>query len=355
MRLKTPFLLFFLCLAAFSHAQEYRWQLGMDYFFDNTEYEKSSFILPQTQNGIWLNPLGGISWDSHHTIYAGVNLLKIPGMKTAIDKVDVTVYYQYQTPKVLFRAGAFPRTEVLSNYSDFFFKDSVNHFMPIMQGVFWQMGNHRNFFNAWMDWTGYATPDSRESFYVGLSGKVSRNVLFADFQSYLFHFAGTHPGNPIYGVSEQLQAMASVGVEYENANTLKLMASAGILAGFERDRKAETEHKPMGFVARANAEYWGIGTQNTLYVGDPRMRFFSTHGGDLYWGTQFLRGSSYLQSRWYVRLLESGRASAQFNCNLHFSEGEIMFQQTLSVSANINNFSTSDKKKITYPWMKLFQ
>ena len=145
------FVLFTLYMLPSLHAQEYWWKLGFDYFFDNQEYAKSSFTDPQTMNGIWLNSLAGISWDSTHTIYGGVNLLKIPGMKEAVDKVDVTLYYQYETPKVLLRAGAFPRKEVLPNYSDFFFKDSVNHFMPLMQGIFWQTGGKRNFFNACMD------------------------------------------------------------------------------------------------------------------------------------------------------------------------------------------------------------
>lgn len=355
---KKPYLIFiavFLSVSYFVQAQEYRWRVGLDYFFDNMEYKKSSFILPQTQSGVWLSPMGGIHWDSCHTIYGGVNLLKIPGTKSTIDKTLLTLYYQYETPKVLFRAGAFPRKEVLSNYSDFFFKDSVNNFVPLIQGVFWQIGNNRNFFNAWMDWTGYATPTERESFYLGFSGKVSRGMVFGDFQSYLYHYAGTFPGNSLYGVSEQIQALASVGVDYRNENSLQLLVSAGVFAGFERDRKIDTHYTPVGFVARADAEFSGIGTQNTLYVGDSRMRFFDMHGDDLYWGNQFLRDKSYLQSKWYIRLLESARATARLNVNLHFSEGKMMFQQTLSVSASINNFTQSGKKKTVYPWMRIFQ
>lgn len=355
--MQRKIILFFSFIAFITslQAQEYRWKVGFDYFFDNMEYAKSAYILPQTQNGIWLSPTGGIHWDAAHTIYAGVNVLKISGTKPIIDKTLLTAYYQYKTPKVHFRAGAFPRKEVLSNYSDFFFKDSVNNFMPLMQGFFWQMGSERNFFNAWIDWTGYATATERENFYLGLSGKVSRGILFGDFQSYLYHFAGTHPSNPMYGVSEQIQAMASVGVDYEKPNSLKTLVSLGILAGVERDRKAGVMHNPIGFVARANIEYWGIGTHNTLYVGNPRMRFFDEHGGDLYWGNQFLRGKSYFQSKWYVRLLESDYAAAKLNCNLHFSEGNLMFQQTLSVSACIDNFTSPRKKKVEYPWMRIFQ
>ncbi|WP_298646779.1 hypothetical protein [uncultured Proteiniphilum sp.] len=337
------------------HAQEYRWGVGLDYFFDNREYKKSSFTDPQTLHGIWLNMLGGVTWDSTHTIYAGVNLLKIPGMRKAVNKTDVTLYYQYKKPKILLRAGAFPRKEVLPNYSDFFFRDSVNLFMPLMQGVFWQIGKDANFFNAWMDWTGYATANTRESFYLGFSGKASRGILFADFQSYLFHYAGTFPENPAYGVSEQIQGMASAGLEYEAANSFKGLLSAGIFAGLERDRKAGESYKPVGFTARADAELYGIGTENRFYTGDARMRLFPVYGGNLYWGSPFLRGSTYLQSKWYIRLLESDHASARINCNLHFSEGHILFQQTLSITANIGNFLNPEKKKVNYPWMRIFR
>jgi len=336
-------------------AQEYRWRLGFEYFFDNQEYEKSSYIDPQTMNGIWLQPLAGISWDSAHALLGGVNLLKIPGTDEVADKAELVLYYQYETPKVLFRAGSFSSIEALPNYSDFFFSDSVNNFMPLMQGFFWQIGKERNFFNAWMDWTGYATPEARENFFLGLSGKVSKGIFFGDFQSYLFHYAGTHPGNPAYGVSEHMQLMTSAGIEYESENSFNGLFSVGLLAGLERDRKADLSYSPVGFTARADASFWGFGTENTFYVGDARMRLYSQYGSELYWGNPFLRGSAYLQSKWYVGLIETERVSARLNCNLHFTEGNMLFQQTLSVSASIDNFSRPERRTARYPWMKIFQ
>lgn len=352
---RLAFVICILFVMSALHAQGYRWKVGLDYFFDNQEYEKSSFADPQTLHGIWLNTLGGVTWDSTHTIYAGIDLLKIPGMKKAVNKTVVALYYQYKKPGILLRAGAFPRKEVLSNYSDLFFRDSVNYFMPLMQGVFLQIGKDDNFFNAWMDWTGHAAADTRESFYLGFSGKISGGIFFGDFQSYLFHYAGTFPENPAYGVSEQIQGMASVGLEYEAANSFKGLLSAGIFAGFERDREAEESYKPVGFTARADAELYGIGTENRLYTGDARMRLFPVYGGNLYWGTPFLRGSTYLQSKWYIRLLESHHVSARINCNLHFSEGHVLFQQVFSITANIGNFYKPAKKKVDYPWMEIFR
>lgn len=134
MQKKICLFTFVALIASTLQAQEYYWKVGLDYFFDNTEYENSSFLDSETMNGIWLNPMGTIEWNDKHSINAGVNLLNIPGMGKAINTVDVTLYYQHTSPNVLFRAGSFPRDEVLGNYNTFFFKDSINHFTPLMWG-----------------------------------------------------------------------------------------------------------------------------------------------------------------------------------------------------------------------------
>lgn len=339
-------------------AQEYRWQVGFDYFFDNQEYAESSYAPAQTVKGIWVSPLGGVTWKSSassNSLQAGLNILSIPGTKRAVDKVRTTLYYQYSSPNILFRAGSFPRKEVLGNYSSIFFSDSIQYFVPLMQGLFFQVGNDRHFLNAWMDWTGHATSDTRESFYLGFSGKTSRNIFFADFQSYLFHYAGTFPGNPNFGVSEQLQGVMSLGIELENREGFNGLLSTGIFAGIERDRQQDETYRPVGFIARADGELWGIGTTNTLYKGDARMRLFPAHGTNLYWGSPFLQGSSYLLSKWFIRLMESDRVGVQLNLNLHFSEGNTLFQQALTVSVLVDNEIGKNNSRMSFPWMRYFR
>lgn len=356
MQKKNFLLLLALLLFTSAMAQEYGWSVGLDYFFDNTEYSESSFLNSESMNGVWLNPMGKITWNNNHSINTGVNLLKIPGTRDVTDKVKAAIYYQYKTSKVFFRAGSFPKNELLGNYNNFFFKDSINNFIPMMEGVFFQIGNDNNFINGWFDRTGYATPETREHFFVGLSGKASRDILFADFQSYMYHLANTKPAKPGAGVSENLQLQATLGIEYNNGNEFKGLLAAGTLVGYERDRRFEDElYKPVGFVARADAELWGIGTKNLMYFGDPRMRLSQTFGGDLYWGTQFLQSKSYIKNEWYIRLIESETVRVKFNCNLHFSERKTFMQQTLTVSASIDNLSLKKNKKITYPWMSLLR
>lgn len=355
MQSKVVGLIIALCSIFSLQSQELRWKLGFDYFFDNREYKESSYTNPQTMQGVWLQPLTGIAWDKKHSLYSGLNLLKMPGTQEVLDKTQLVLYYQYETDRVLFRAGSFSSNETLQNYSDFFFSDSVRLFKPLMQGLFWQIGGEQNFFNLWMDWTGYGAPEQRESFFLGSSGKVTKGLFFADYQTYLFHYANTLPATPQWGVSEQLQLMASAGIAYESENSLKGLLSAGFLVAKERDRKADVSYSPMGFVACANAEFWGIGTENTFYKGDQRMGLYPEFGAELYWANPFLRGTSYLQSKWYVNLMETERVSARINCNIHFSEGNLFLQQTLNVSLSIDNFSKAGKKTVRYPWMKLFE
>lgn len=356
MRKKAYLLLLLLLVIVTTKAQEYSWSLGLDYFFDNTEYAKSSFQDSESMNGVWLKPMGTISWHNKHSINGGVNLLKIPGTEKVIDKVNVTMYYQYQSNNILFRAGSFPRSDLLGNYNTFFFKDSVNNFTPLMQGVFFQIGNGDNFFNAWFDRTGYATPTTHEHFFVGLSGKASKGIFFADFQSYMLHYSNTKPATPGEGVSENFQLQATVGIDYNIGNGFKGLLAAGTLVGYERDRRFEGElYKPAGFVARGDAEMWGIGTKNLLYIGDNRMRLAETFGGDLYYGTQFLQSSPYLKSEWYIRLIESDLVKVRFNCNLHFNEGHTMMQQMLTVSATIGSSGIKNKKSVEYPWMRVLR
>jgi hypothetical protein len=112
-----------LCSWVVLNAQEQRWRVGYDFFFDNQEYAGSTFAPAQTMKGMWLSPMCGIAWKSEHSsnaLYAGAYLLSIPGSKETIDKLQALLYYQYDSPKVLFRAGSFPRGEVLPNYPNLF-------------------------------------------------------------------------------------------------------------------------------------------------------------------------------------------------------------------------------------------
>jgi hypothetical protein len=336
-------LLVLVCFIVFvqfgSHAQELQWKAGLNYFFDNTEYAKSTLTRDQTMTGVHFSPEIGVRWDSVHAIFAGVDVLKTAGSQQFIDKVSPIAYYRFQKKNSTFFAGAFPRSELLSNYSDLFFQDSVNYYVSTIQGLFWEVKKENSFFNLWLDWNGHQTPANRETFFIGTSAYKKTGILFADFQSYLFHFANTRPRTPEFNVCDNLLAQLSVGANYSNQSGLDtLLFSVGVLAGYERDRGlANGTHTPIGAVVRLNAEYYGFGTQNTLYAGQDRNIFYSKYNTGMYWNNPFLRSGFYVQSKWYLNFIRSANVNGRIGLNLHFSEGKIMYEQVLTLKAMLDN------------------
>ncbi len=357
-RLKTILLFFLMTFVVTSYSQELTWKLGYNYFFDNAEYVLSTYTQDQTLHGMNLMPQVGLKLDEGQTIYTGVNLLKIAGSLSFTNGEDFIAYYQYQSPTVKFRAGAFPKEEMLDNYSTFFFKDSINYFRPIMQGLFLKVNNSKNdYFNIWLDWTGHSSKDIRESFFVGASGLKKWGILFGEMQSYLFHYANTTPTTESFNVSEQFQMHLLTGLSFSNQIGLDtLQLAVGGLVGLERDRGVSNDfEKPIGITMRFNIEYNGLGTDNNAYFGQHRMSFYDKHGSDLYWGTPFLRGSTYIESKWYARLIRSKRVNANIGLNLHLTEKQLLYQQTITLSININKQDVSKQNTNNiFPLMKFF-
>lgn len=348
------FLVFFV---SFLYAQKPLWNMNANYFFDNTEYAKSTITKDQTMTGVHFNPELGLTFDSVHSIFAGGDLLKVAGSDKFVDYIEPVVYYRYHTPKSTFYAGVFPRSELFFNYSDLFFQDSVAYFKPTVQGIYWKAGTPNSFFNLWLDWTGHQTATVRETFFVGASAHHKFGLMFLDFQSYMFHFADTRPMNPTYSVCDNLLAHFSVGVDYSNQTGIDtLLLAAGVLAGGERDRSVVNgSYFPVGAVIRLNAEYKGFGTQNMLYYGDSRDVFYNKYNNALYWNNPFLRSGFYFQSKWYLDVIRSQSVNGKLSMNLHFSEGKMMFEQVFTLKAMLNNFAKPDlKSKPTFMtnWFK---
>jgi hypothetical protein len=339
-------ILFILILIPFMPpAQNIMWKAGVNYFFDNTEFARSTIAKDQTMTGVHFKPEIGLSWDSIHSFYIGTDLLKTSGSQNYIDAIHPLAYYQYKTSKSALYAGAFPRAELLSNYSDLFFQDSINYFRPTIQGLFWQLGENNSYFNLWLDWTGHQTVTDRETFFVGASAHKKLNHFFTDFQSYMFHFSNTRPSNPTFSVCDNILAHLSVGVDYSNKQGLDtLLFAVGILGGVERERSSADGHTPLGIVLRGNMEYKGFGTQNTFYAGDPRMVLYDKYGTGLYWNNPFLRSNYYLESKWYLHVIQSQFVQGKLALKLHYSQGQLMFEQVFSLNASLNNLSKKPTK-----------
>jgi hypothetical protein len=339
MTIRQTLLVFILSIQISAFAQNFEWKAGMNYFFDNTEFIESTLTRDQTMTGVHFTPQLGLSKDTVHAFYIGGDLLKISGSQNFVDIIRPIAYYQQKTTKSLLYAGVFPRAELLNNYSDLFFQDSISYFQPTLSGIFWQLKNSSSFFNIWLDWNGHQTTVNRETFFVGVSALKQHKRFFAELQSYMFHFANTRPNTENYHLTDNILGQLSIGVNYSNRQGLDtLLISAGVLAGMERDRFIDYgTHTPIGLVLRCNADYKRFGIQNSFYWGNPRMVFYNQQGTRLYSNNPFLRSNYYLESKWYLDVIQSQSFNGKLAIKLHFSEGKLMNEQVFTLKASLES------------------
>lgn len=337
--LKYTILLCFISVQTISFSQDFKWKSELNFFFDNTEFSKSSYTNDQTMAGVTITQLFGWQFETNHSFYGGVDAMKSLGSHEILDDVHLLAYYEFANKNTVFNVGAFHRHDLLNDYSSFFFQDSIAYYKHTMDGMYFRKGDDNRFVKLWLDWTGLQSETERESFFLGASAfsSISSN-FFADFQSYMFHYAGTNPVNPEYSVNDNLLAQASVGYAYHNSTGLnKLMFSVGALAGYERNRGTDISYSPVGLTARADIEYKKLGMENLVYAGQQRMRLYNDLGNDFYWGSPFLRGKFYWQNKLYWNVFNTEHVSGRFAIKNHISEGKLMFEQLFTLSAHIGN------------------
>lgn len=339
---------FFLFFPTLLFSQEFKWETKLDFFFDNTEFAKSKLTHDQTMAGVRLTQEVGWMFDEKNYIMGGVDALKSLVGDDFINDFNFLAYYQLKDENTLLKVGAFQRSNLLDDYSTLFFQDSVAFYKPTMEGIYFQKGDNRQFVKLWLDWTGLQSIDVRESFFLGASAyKEFGKYIFADFQSYMFHYATTRPSLPNMSVADNLLGQLSVGFQYSNKKGLdKLQFSAGVLAGYERDRRAMDDYKtPLGMVASGDVEYKAFGMENLLYLGQKRMSYYEDFGNQMYWATPFLRGGNYFQNKLYWNFIDNQNVKAQLAAKTHVAEGNVYFEQMLTLTAKINNYTPKTKRR----------
>ena len=339
MKTKLYNIIFLFTFSLTVYSQQTSIKTDINYFFDNTEFNRSTVNDDQTMTGTHLQSVLNFRIDSTQSINAGINLLTLAGGIKIIERPSPIAFYNYKKQNMQLLAGAFPRKNLLDNYSDFFFQDSVINFRPIMHGIFWEVKKNKNrFFNIWLDWTGMKDSLNNESFFVGSSAQYSINNFYADFQSYMFHYAYPTTRIPDYYLCDNLLSQISLGYKIQNwAWIEKFNISSGILAGYERERAAVSPiHTPIGFVAKLEIEHKYIGLQSQLYLGEKRQILYPKYGNRVYWNNSFLRAGNYLETKLFLKLLNNKSVNARFTLNFHVSEGQLFHEQLFTVNASVD-------------------
>jgi len=234
--------------------------------------------------------------------------------------------------------GAFPRSFILDKYPRLFFQDSVIYYRPNINGILWEYSHKKLLLSLWLDWTGRQSVDTRETFFVGLSGKYKPGIFYLRHFSYMYHFSG--PMNPVVleALHDNGMALTSAGVDFSGKTFLdKFEINAGWAVGLDRARDGSGWITHSGFLSEAIIEFKRIGLFNSLYFGDSQMDFYSDHGNELYWGDPFYRTKTYNRSDLYIDFIKEKSINLKLIYSLHFTENSMYHEQALKVSVNLND------------------
>lgn len=345
--MKSRIFIIVLCLPALVFGQKLKWNTEFDFFFDNTEFAKSTVTRDQTMAGATLTQELGWEFDKNHRIVGGVDAMKSLGSHDFVTDFHLLAYYQLENENTLFKAGVFHRHGLFDDYSNLFFQDSIDYYKHTVEGLYLKKGDDTQHMKLWLDWTGLQSETERESFFLGASAfKKFGSVFFADFQSYMYHFATTRPNMPNMSVSDNVLGQVSVGLDFAGRNKHDFFRlSGGLLAGYERDRlKMDEYNTPLGFVIKADAQYKAFGTENIVYLGEKRMSLYPNYGNQLYWGNPFLRAGNYFQNKIYWNVIDTKYITGKLASRVHLSEGNLHFEQLFTLNASINNEKSKPKR-----------
>lgn len=333
-------------------AQDKVWKLGVNSFFDNTEFGNSGVQIPQTMAGVHVAPEVGLSWGGVHCVYVGADVLHEYGSNKAVDRLDPIAYYSYGRAPFRFYMGAFPRKLVLEDYPRLFFTDSIHNYRPNINGLCWEFSHGKSYIRAWLDWTSRQTYTRNETFFMGESARLSLGEWYVQHFGYMFHYAGVM--NPV--VPEALHDnglyRTSLGVDLsERTGWDKLDFSLGWAVGVEDARQGVPNWlKHHAIMAEAKVEYRGLGLENSLYAGNRQMAFYDDHGMNLYWGDRVYRAQRYDRSDFYIRFFHTEVVDIKLMYTLHFLENDMYHEQSLYVCFNIGNRVKKHAQPYRYLW-----
>lgn len=351
---KFIYLILFLLITSQLVGQEVEWEVNMFGFADNREY-KCSVQIPQSIMGARIAPEIGIGWENHHHIRVGANILQEFGTNLFVNKADYIAYYQYDWKPFHFYFGSFDRKKAYENFPNAFFYDSLNYFRPNIHGLFGEYKKEKNNMSIFLDWTSRQTNTRREAFIMGGSGIFRKNILYGEFQYYMYHHAGKAIEDPLDHVHDNGLLHLALGLDLSEKTFFDtLFVNVGLLQAQERRRgDPGTWETPKGTLIEANIEWQGLGIKNSFYTGDGLMVFYKTayNVEDLYWGDPFYQSKMYNRTDLYINLIHSNRVKAKFDYSLHFLENKISHQQQFFVLININNNKQADTQKTKkYIW-----
>jgi hypothetical protein len=292
-------------------AQSPRFYLGFDQILDNREYF-TDYGYPQTIFGARINLGASVTFDSTHSIHAGINYMYEYGSEFLGVKPQIDLYYSFRANGLDLFVGSFPRRERM-DYPLMLLTDSLDYFRPNMEGASvrysWDWGT----VHGWVDWTGRETQEIRESILAGFDASARMGVFYLTAMATRYHLAHTTTSDGINQIRDDGSIVVMAGVDLSDRVFFdRLNVSTGVASTYLYDRPADFVWN-QGWLSRLDMKYKIFGIIGSWYLGDP---------SPLLYGDRLYSHGDYGRLDFYVSPFRNPRISSKIGWNLHFLPGE---------------------------------
>jgi hypothetical protein len=260
-------------------------------FLDNREY-KDFVARSRTYSGTRTALDLGLNLDSLNHFIVGVDAIHEFGAKPYFLKVNPIAYYKYESSKLLFDAGEFPREGLISNYPRALLNDTLRYYRPNVEGLLARYHNEHFTETGWIDWVSRQTLTDREQFLFGFEGKWKPSLFGPFYISHyvlMMHDAGAEVLLPNDHIGDDGAAQVRLGLDFSRKQTTfdSLSFEAGAMASFQRRRGLGGAKTPVGFVSSAYLSYHRFAAFDEFYAGQ---------------GSEITYGDAFYEKKFYNRL-----------------------------------------------------
>lgn len=285
--------------------------LGFDNILDNREYF-TSYGKHQTIFGARINPGVSFSFDSLHSVHTGVNYMYEYGGELLGVTPQLDLYYNYGTENLRLYFGSFPRKEVL-DYPLFLLTDSLEYYRPNVEGASIQYSWDWGSVHGWVDWTGRATEETRESILGGFDATFTTGIFYFTTIATRYHLSKSEAVNDRNRIRDDGSVLVMAGIDLSERVRLDLMDFSSGYAG-TYDRTMPEDYRWFnGWLTQLDLKYRIFGIKGSYYLGA---------SSPLLYGDPLYSSGNYGRTDLFVDPFRNPHISSKFSLNLHFLPGD---------------------------------
>lgn len=327
-------------------AQELRYDVKFEGYFDNREYSMSDETSEKSGSdfAVRLAPTVTLDFWRGNTLNVGADLV-LPMGGENFEEVKAIIYYGYDSDHCSVAAGIFSRDRMMmEDYSTAFFSDDYRFNNDLVMGLMGRYFVGESYVEAACDWMSQVAVDRREIFRLLSSARKYWSALYIGYNLSVTHFAG-EDNDTFYNVVDNALINPCLGARF-NLGEWEFDTKLSYLQSMQRDRSFENVwlSPAMGEVA-LKVGYKGFSVDERFYFGDDIMPLYAGHtlsdgvvmeyGEQLYSGDIFFRSSGGFYNRAalrYDRTFFKDRMRLRAEFVTHANSDGLAYEQILDLS-----------------------